>query len=66
MASDLYHGHFGSALQQPQGSSTQFGNLSATLAINQGVISNKDFLLQGPIAQVKGAGTIDLNRESNG
>ncbi len=64
MASDLYHGHFGSALQQPEGSSTQFGNLSATLAINQGVISNKDFLLQGPIAQVKGAGTIDLNRES--
>lgn len=39
---------------------TQFGNMTGSFTINQGVASNTDFLLQGPVLQAKGSGTADL------
>lgn len=44
----------------PKDNSTDFGDLSATLAIHNGLISNQDLLLAAPMARVKGKGFIDL------
>lgn len=39
---------------------TQFGNLSGSFNISQGVATNNDLLLQGSVLQAKGQGTFDL------
>jgi AsmA protein len=68
IASQLYQSPNIQTLQSlpapAHGGDTSFGNLTASLNINQGVISNQDLLLQGPVAIVKGQGTVDLNRQS--
>jgi AsmA protein len=68
VASQLYQSPNIQTLQSlpapAHGGDTPFGNLTASLNINQGIISNQDLLLQGPVAVVKGQGTIDLNRQA--
>lgn len=45
---------------------TAFGNMTGSFNITQGVATNSDLLLQGPILQAKGAGTADLvNQQIN-
>ena len=39
---------------------TKFGNLTGSFDVVQGVVSNHDLLLQGPILQAKGSGQADL------
>lgn len=43
--------------------STPFGDLTASLTINNGVISNQDLVLTMPIARTTGHGTINLPKE---
>jgi AsmA protein len=42
---------------------TNFGDLSGSGTIHDGVITNKDFLLDSPRLTAKGEGTIDLNSQ---
>lgn len=49
---------------QPSNAQTQFGTLTATLVMNQGVVNNSDLLMVGPTLYVKGQGTVDLPRET--
>jgi len=39
---------------------TQFGNLTGSVDVTQGVANNHDLLLQGPVLQAKGSGQADL------
>ncbi|MBI5447463.1 MAG: AsmA family protein [Gammaproteobacteria bacterium] len=39
---------------------TEFGTLSGSMLFNQGVATNNDLLLQGPVFQAKGQGDFDL------
>lgn len=43
---------------------TDFSVLSGTFAINRGIMSNNDLLVQSRVLEVKGAGTIDLPRQT--
>jgi AsmA protein len=52
------------APEKPVNPKTDFGNLTATLTINNGLVSNQDLLIKGPVANVKGQGSIDLGHES--
>lgn len=48
---------------QTQSGQTNFGNLTASFAISNGVVSNNDLLLQAPSLQVTGKGTANINKE---
>ncbi len=45
---------------QGEAQKTDFAELSATYMIADGIVSNKDLILQAPVLRVAGAGTIDL------
>ena len=51
---------------QKTANSTNFGNLTGTFTIKNGLLSNKDFLMQTPEFQVTGGGTANLiNQQLN-
>ena len=47
----------------PSDNSTDFGDLSASMSINSGVINNQDLVMNMPFAHATGRGTIDLAGE---
>ncbi len=51
-------------LQRDKGMKTDFSELSGTLSINKGIVTNKDLSLVGPLIRVAGAGTIDMPARS--
>lgn len=50
--------------QQTNTKKTQFGNLTGSVQINNGVISNNDLLLQAPDYKIDGQGKINLNNKA--
>ncbi len=51
-------------LQRDKTMKTDFSELSGTLSINKGIVTNKDLSLVGPLIRVAGAGTIDMPARS--
>lgn len=49
--------------KQNQREKTDFSQLTASFVINQGVASNKDLNLVGPLIRMTGEGNVDLGRE---
>ena len=45
------------------GGKTEFVDMGGTFTITNGVASNQDFAMRGPLVQAKGAGTIDLPKK---
>lgn len=53
-----------SGLQRDKAMKTDFSELSGTLSINKGIVTNKDLSLVGPLIRMAGAGTIDMPARS--
>lgn len=53
-----------SGLKRDQTLKTDFSELSGTLSIVKGIVTNKDLNLVGPLIRVAGAGTIDMPAQS--
>ncbi len=51
-------------LQRDKAMNTDFSELSGTLSIVKGIVTNKDLSLVGPLIRVAGAGTIDMPARS--
>ncbi len=45
-------------------SRTEFQTLSASANVNKGIVTSKDFLLDGALSSVKGEGTINLQKQT--
>lgn len=61
LAGDAFSVLTGGAFGKRDSKRTEFGEVSATAAISNGVAVNKDLLMQSPLLRAAGAGSMDLN-----
>ena len=54
----------GKTLPPPGRIATDFAELSGSFKLNNGVVNNKDLKAKSPILRIKGAGTVNLPRET--
>ncbi|WP_320174671.1 AsmA family protein [Maridesulfovibrio sp.] len=61
LAGDAFSVLTGGALGKRDSKRTEFGEVSATAKIKNGVADNRDLLLKSPLLRASGAGNVDLN-----
>ncbi|NDV22599.1 AsmA family protein [Desulfovibrio sp. JC022] len=61
LAGDAFSVLTGGAFGQRDSKRTEFGEVSATAVIKNGVADNRDLLMQSPLLRAAGAGKVDLN-----